>query len=127
MSNDGWESAKKNQGDYPASWKPTEIGEQVEGEIIEIRQVNFQDGGGCDVAEVRGSNGSWSVFMARAALKNQWEELGPSRGDLIRITFLGEKEAKSGRTFFDYEVLVKRNSPKRDDPPPPTDDDNVPF
>lgn len=113
-ANDGWESApRKSQGDFAETWKPTEPGEILQGVIAEIRTATFSNNT-CDVADIALSDGSksMSVFMSRVSLRGQWEDLKPGEGDTIKITYLGEKETQSGRSFFDYEVLLKRRTPR---------------
>lgn len=120
-----WKRFKTTSPGEMTQWKPTAVGDKVEGEIITITSTTF--GGKAEetpelhvldsAGVIHQVTASWVVLCSRLA------ELGPDVGDTISIIHTGmgdAKGAKSAPRLFD--VIVKRGETS----PPPAADATAP-
>jgi hypothetical protein len=121
----------------PAIWKPEEIGEKVEGTLLDLEwRTSDYDNGEYPVLTIQADDGQEFVWYAsQAAAKNAVKKFNPQPGERVGASYRGLGEAKPGQSAPKrFRFLVDREpgtKPPAEDPEPiaagatPTND--IPF
>lgn len=105
-------------GSTAPSWRPTEDGEGVVGEITAISSIqsDYADAEGnrpwCPMITVREDDGSQlRIIGYQAVLRNELDAADPKIGDTLAVKYFGKKSSKDGkRGYANYGVKVRRGS-----------------
>ena len=97
----GWDEIELSELNI---WMPTTIDETILAKIIEIREGTY----GIEAAmRVKGQEEE-VITPAHKLLQDKIEQL--QEGDIVKITYLGQHVATSGRKVRDYRVLRRTSS-----------------
>ena len=88
----------KKVGGFAPLWKPAKKGEQISGVIVRVREGNY--GYSADIQTEKGV----LATPAHTTLERVVAEL--KKGQVVRITYNGERENKAHVKFRDYTVEV---------------------
>jgi len=90
-------------------------GPKVVGEHLRLAvgvPAQFSD---CSVVVIRLKDGSErSVWLLWDALRNQFKRAKPKPGELVKVTYKGEKISAAGRDYHDFRVKVNRDQAEAD-------------
>lgn len=98
------------------SWRPTEDGEGIVGEVTAISQIqsDYSDADGnrpwCPVITIQESSGDQlRIIGYQAVLRGELQSAEPKVGDTLAVKFFGKKSSKDGkRGYANYGVKVRR-------------------
>lgn len=94
-------------GDFPDTWRPTEIGDRIVGEVTDKRTVKTLNGER-SLIQVDTDEGPLTVWES-AGLKSLFEVV--EIGHVVDIDYEGEKVSeKTGRTFKSFNALYDDGS-----------------
>jgi hypothetical protein len=127
-----------DDGSPPPLWDPDE-GEQLLGTLVRYETRFSQKMNGdvrVAVVEDIDSDDTWSVFLSRSVLKNEFDKQSPRPGDTVGIKYHGRKTARNGGMEYHHYSLRVARAPGS--PPPPSSgpstaagddplDDDMPF
>lgn len=85
------------------------IGDSIQGEIVDITKQTWPDGKTCAQLVLDTGNGvEKTVTCGQVRLKAALAEKRPNIGDLIKITYTMKEPRPGGKTLKHFEVLVKQ-------------------
>jgi hypothetical protein len=100
-----------DDGSAPPLWNADDIeGEQLVGELIRIEDRDTKIGV-CKVAIVYDAEAdeTWSVFLTRSVLKNEFDKQKPRSGDTVGIKYFGKRNSRGATAeYHNYRVRVAR-------------------
>lgn len=96
-------------------WSPVKAGygaycpKVVIGELVRVEEWDTEHGPALVAVIIDDTDAQETViFLTSATLERQWAEQKPCAGDRIGVAFGGQDEAKSGRLFNRYKLMVER-------------------
>lgn len=97
--------AKQERGEYPEAWKPKEIGERLQGELIELENGRDAKTESLLFWTVKEKNGKeWSVLEC-ATIESARKKLKIEVGDSVGLEFRGTKTSKRGNEYKLFVVV----------------------
>lgn len=87
-------------------WEPAP-GEILEGEVIQKRQYVHEQFGESPLLYIEDFDGNvYSVLARHKALETSIQEEGVEYGDMVMITYKGEKDREGQPSYHDYDVVT---------------------
>lgn len=123
-----WRRSEKISNGY---WEPTAVGQSVTGVLLGVRTAVSKAGKNYGLVDLRQEGDKGDVTLFQSGLGLQWDDLRPAPGDMIRVTYTGDREWQ-GRIYKNFllEVAsgpVARPNAGRDLAQTVADDDALPF
>lgn len=94
------EFQKVNKTQNNNTWTPREKGDTIIGEYVELKENVGMDN--YTIYVLRDTNDEEVSVFGKTALNSQMKKV--EIGDIIKITYEGEKRSQRGRTYKDFKV-----------------------
>lgn len=98
MQNLEFQEVNKTQNNN--TWTPREKGDTIIGEYVELKENVGMDN--YTIYVLRDTNDEEVSVFGKTALNSQMKKV--EIGDIIKITYEGEKRSQRGRTYKDFKV-----------------------
>ena len=112
IAKDRFEEMETSSDEFPEAWifnGPDAHGRSLVGEFVRLERATTRFGDS-SIVVLRLKDGSErSVWLLWAALRSQFRQARPKPGELIKVSFHGEKISAAGNTYLDYRVRVQRD------------------
>ena len=96
--------------DFAAAWIPEKAGDQISG-VVASRSSRDGGYGEYSILTIQPAKGeALAVHCTNVAIKAKVIEKNPQVGDEIGIRFLGEATSKTGNTYKNFKVVVKKST-----------------
>lgn len=104
MQNLEFQEVNKTQNNN--TWTPREKGDTIIGEYVELKENVGMDN--YTIYVLRDTNDEEVSVFGKTALNSQMKKV--EIGDIIKITYEGEKRSQRGRTYKDFKVYKARTN-----------------
>lgn len=103
----------ESAGDYPDWWEPEDVGDQLEGLVVQKRDdpwAEEDDDNPASILHVRRANGTERSTRTHVVLQRLIDKFDVQVGDYVRIEYDGANRTDDGHMANDYQMgVVKRH------------------